>query len=177
MTGPQPPVPEVRWADVLLATENLVHRLIRATFGDEVFHAEPMWQGSPLTRQVPPPAHALRVALLVQGVGAHLVSEYAAMMRGDGGSWDSVFAVLGLETQEWKSPAELAYEHVLGPPSADYPHDRRYVRWTCRSCGKRVSDSGPYNGHPADNETGHGPGCERHQAEIAAYRAARDDES
>jgi hypothetical protein len=54
--------------------------------------------------------------------------------------------------------------------------DRRTVSWTCASCGEWITDSGPYNGHPDDDERGHAEDCARHLAEAAAYQARMDAE-
>lgn len=89
--------------------------------------------------------------------------------RGEGMSWETLAPLLGLAMDPRRSPAEVAFEFVT-PPRADFPHDECTTYFQCGTCGGYVTDRGPYNPHPSDQERGHAEGCVRHNAEIAAYR-------
>lgn len=162
--------------DVRTAIDGTVKRTIRAQLGGEVFTTRPIWEGAASTMEVPPFAEALRVALIASYAAMGLVSDYARKLRGDGVSWSEIFPLLGLEDIEGRAKHEAAYEFILGPDTREFRFDERYVYWACGSCTQGVRDRGPYNGHPADNETGHAEDCARHQAEIDAYMSHYEDE-
>ncbi len=46
--------------------------------------------------------------------------------------------------------------------------------WHCPACDEAIIDRGPYESHPEGNERGHGGGCTRFAAEVAAWQAERD---
>ncbi|WP_433756331.1 hypothetical protein [Nocardia sp. CA-135398] len=64
--------------------------------------------------------------------------------------------------------------HICSVTRQHTPFTATPRSWTCTSCDERVTDRGPYEGHPADNETGHATDCPRHQREILAYRTRFD---
>jgi hypothetical protein len=98
------------------------------------------------------------------------------MARGEGVPWSELATPLGIaaEPDDGWSPAEAAFRLVA--PSPSLPFDAVSVRWDCASCGQWITDKGPYNGHPADDETGHADTCARHAAEITAWRRAWGDD-
>jgi hypothetical protein len=49
----------------------------------------------------------------------------------------------------------------------DYPT----LRWTCATCGQRITDHGPVDPDPGDMERGHASDCERHRAALSAWDA------
>lgn len=46
-----------------------------------------------------------------------------------------------------------------------------HLSWRCGDCDGMVLDRGPYGGHPADAEPGHGDACGRLAAEVSQYVA------
>lgn len=165
----------VTWSDVRRKLETLFTRMIMEQSGDSGFTTEPVWEGSTSTRQVPPPAKMMRLAVMAQTAAHAIVATTAAAMRGQGTPWRDIFPLLDIEDPTGHSPGEAAFRYVAGPGNPDYPHDPIYVNWTCATCKARVSDSGPYNGHPEDNERGHAQGCARHTSEIVAFLQETDD--
>jgi hypothetical protein len=121
------------------------------------------------------PLSGVRAAVLVGEVAAGQIAEYATAARAAGRSWDEVAAVLGVQEGPYNSRAEVVFggliEHrPLPVEERNGWGERSTARWTCGTCGGRVTDSGPFEGHPADNESGHADTCARMGAEVAAYR-------
>ena len=91
---------------------------------------------------------------------------YAEQARGAGRSWDDVAEALGIEATEDGEPRdEQAYLLLIEgrPLPADEPSwfHRPTARWTCTSCGQRITDHGPFESHPDDVEHGHAEICTR----------------
>ena len=124
------------------------------------------------------PLAGVRAALLLRGVAEAQLYDHARAARGAGRSWDEVGAALELPDYEFDARAEVTFAWlvegrepepaqqdpvpVFRPPSA---------WWRCGACGQQVTDRGPYEPHPDDNETGHAPDCARHSADVAAWTA------
>jgi hypothetical protein len=114
-------------------------------------------------------------ALKVEQNARGLVREYATKARGEGVSWRDLAKVLDIEIDpEYDDSAETAFKTIAHKPSQ--PFDRVWTSWTCASCGESITDYGPYEGHPSDDEKGHRADCRRHNAEIAAYRRRNGDD-
>jgi hypothetical protein len=102
---------------------------------------------------------------------------YATKARGEGVTWADLAESLGIKSEAdayGKSPAEAAFELVSGHDDRSYRSPT--VSWECISCGARVTDRGPYNGHPDDDENGHTESCRRHRADLAAFKAKWADD-
>jgi hypothetical protein len=133
------------------------------------------------------PLAGVRAAIAVRNGGERLIRDWADKARAAGTSWDEIGEALGLlqEGQSF-SREEAAFEYVVDSkplPKNDTGewqprYDQRNTYWSCGSCGQRIIDRGPYESHPDDNESGHAEGCERHAAEVAAWkvRTGWDDE-
>lgn len=116
-------------------------------------------------------AAGITAARKVAGHARRLLREYADAARGDGRTWRELAEPLGIEMDEdgYTDVAVEAFLAVCPEPLRQF--DRRRTSWRCASCGEVVTDYGPYNGNPVDDESGHAEDCVRHQAEIAACRA------
>ncbi|MDQ1675715.1 MAG: hypothetical protein QOC93_859 [Actinomycetota bacterium] len=132
-------------------------------------------------RPQPDPLAAVRVARTIRREAAQLLGEHIDRARGAGHTWTDLAAALGLTklADEAGIPVDEAafcwattgrIDGDRGPFSGYEP--RR--SWRCASCQERVSDHGPFNGNPDDDETGHAPGCARHTAELAAWQTRND---
>lgn len=130
------------------------------------------------------PIAGVRAAVLARDVAAGRLRYYAERARAEGRSWDDVAEALGLARDdggEW-SRAELAYLHLVEgralQPDEEQPAGRWRPRlsWRCVSCGQLVTDRGPFEAAPYNNEAGHAPDCVRHTAEITAHRAQWDEQ-
>ena len=125
----------------------------------------------------PRPLAGLQAALTVARLAQSQAYGFAKGLRGEGSSWDEIAELLEIEWSEGYVQREQAFELVAGPASS-YSYDR-YVFFTCggpQGCGESISDRGPYNGYPSDNETGHAEGCRRLAAEVEAYRRKQDEQ-
>ncbi|MFE3222907.1 hypothetical protein [Nocardia sp. NPDC059228] len=111
---------------------------------------------------------AIEVAERLSGIACALMIDYADKPRGQGSSWAEIATAMTIDPDEVDDPAIEAFERVAPPDRYRWRADN-YTTWTCVSCGQRVTDRGPYDGHPVDNESGHAEGCERHQRDICAY--------
>jgi hypothetical protein len=132
---------------------------------------------STVPRDVEPLA-GVRAALLARGVAVGQLREYAQQARADGHSWDMIAGALGLEQVEGPgSRGERAYLHVVEdrPLHTEDPGWRwgspQVAHWRCSTCDQLVTDRGPFEAAPFNNEDGHAADCARHIREIAAYEA------
>lgn len=127
----------------------------------------------------PTPLAGLRAALAVARLAEQRAHRYAVKLRGEGSSWAGIADLLGVPYSDEYSRVERAYELVLGPaPEGSSPWDQRNVYWECRGpqgCGKYITDRGPYESYPSDNERGHAEDCRRIAAEDEAHRRASEE--
>ncbi|MCO7192646.1 hypothetical protein [Pseudonocardia sp. McavD-2-B] len=126
-------------------------------------------------RKLDDPLAGVRAALLMRSVAEAQLYDYARSARAAGRSWDEIGAVLGLSTGG-VPVGEEAFDWLVCGRVPD--PERKGIRswrtpsayWRCTSCDAQVTDDGPFESHPADNETGHTDSCTRHQADIAAWK-------
>ncbi|MDN5854030.1 MAG: hypothetical protein L0K86_14520, partial [Actinomycetia bacterium] len=113
----------------------------------------------------------LRAAQLTRDVAIGEMRRYAEAARGDGRSWDDIAAASGIEPSEDGEPRdERAFRLIiegrqLEDDEGRYRSSRPVARWTCGSCGQWISDRGPFESRPEDNEDGHSPECPRQRAQ------------
>jgi len=104
--------------------------------------------------------------------------------RGDGITWEQIGEALGLDQgSAGRSGCDLgvggsgydlgvgAFEYFTGGPDPWY---RASFRFCCASCGGYITDRGPFENYPEDNEHGHAEGCVRLAADIAGWHAQQD---
>lgn len=130
----------------------------------------PAGPGLPASWGEPQPLAGLRAAQAVIGLAQDLMYRYARDLRGEGRSWVELADLLEVPWSAEYRRVERAYELVAGITPTTFSSARVY--WTCGGpggCGEYVTDRGPYERHPDDNEDGHAPGCSRHAAEVEAY--------
>jgi hypothetical protein len=117
----------------------------------------------------PRPLAGLQAALTVVRMAQDQAYAFAKALRGEGTSWREIADLLEIPWSDEYSRVERAYELVAGAAPSTFSNR---VYWTCggpAGCGQYITDRGPYNGHPVDNEDGHTEGCRRLAAESAAY--------
>ncbi|MCF7550908.1 hypothetical protein [Pseudonocardia sp. WMMC193] len=104
----------------------------------------------------------LRAAAIAQSVARSQLYEYAAQARGAGSTWRGIAEALGIG-EDHGVPAELAYELIVEGRAVPRTRGlwRPAARWTCTSCERSISDTGPYDGAPVNNEAGHEEACPR----------------
>jgi hypothetical protein len=157
----------------------LVNRAIRAAVPPGHTVERKLATDSTLGWTEPTPAAGLTAALAVIDMAQRTAYTYVLGLRGEGTSWQQVADLLNIPWSDHYSRTERAYDLVLGPdPDPDRVTFRnRNLYWSCAGpggCGAFITDRGPFNGHPADNEDGHRDGCLRHAAEGDAYEQECD---
>lgn len=168
-------------------TGTAVKTLISRTAADAgaEMRGRPAWPGAVSnTIREPEPLAGIRAALAVQQAVKAAVRNYISTARSDGLPWHQIGDLLreagaigDSELAEDDSPyyvAVAAFEYAASW-SADLFRDPTFG-WTCQSCGHRITDRGPYDSNPLDNQSGHGAGCSGLEAELATYEAAWEDE-
>lgn len=136
----------------------------------------PLFHGAETTVQDVEPLAGLLAAREIELGARHTAHGYIRDAREAGHSWHEVGTALGLAPgadadQVAQTVGEAAYTYAAGRPDTETA--RRYGRsfaWTCTSCDRVVSDQGLCNG-PAEDERGHGEGCRRLAATVAAAHA------
>ncbi len=124
------------------------------------------------------PLVGVRAAVLARDVALGQMLTYAEEARGAGRSWDEVAEALGIEAREGGAlRGEQAFLLLVeGRPLPSEERswwDRSAARWTCTACGQRVTDHGPFESHPDDNEQGHADSCTRRETALSAYNRER----
>lgn len=151
----------------------LVDRAVKAGVPADQMYERKIRPESTFGYPEPRPRAGLQAALLVVRLANAEAYKFAKGLRGEGTSWLEIADLLGIPWSEEYSRRERAYELVAGPADnrrGAYADLR--VFWTCggpNGCGQYVTDRGPYDPHPRDNETGHADGCARVAAEVAAW--------
>jgi hypothetical protein len=164
----------MRTAD-MSAVRQLVDRAVQALVPKDQMTVRKYRPESTYGFPEPKPLAGLEAALTVARVAESRAHGFATGLRGEGSSWAQIADLLGIGWSEDYVQRERAFEVVAGPVS-NVSYDR-YVFFTCGGplgCGARVTDRGPYNGSPDNNEDGHGEGCRRLAAEVEAYHAEQD---
>jgi hypothetical protein len=123
------------------------------------------------------PLAAIRATLAIRNAAATLLHEHIGRARGAGHTWADLAVVLDVEKAADEARllvGEAAFNwvttgHIDDPRQRwrDYPT----LRWTCATCGQRITDHGPVDPHPGDMERGHASDCERHRAALSAWDA------
>ena len=110
----------------------------------------------------------------MQHAAERAARDYVRYARQDGASWAQIGEALGLAAEGERTGYDLAaaaYEHAAGQSGSWH---RPGFAWDCAGCGQTITDRGPYESHPDDNEHGHTGTCPRHAAALAAWQAEQD---
>lgn len=160
----------------------LVHRVQELVLSAavEVFGAqrseEPIEGFRILTRTVlDDPTAAVQAAGLVAAIAARKRIEFAEQGRAAGLSWDEIGEALDVSEDGARGRGESTFEWLIEgrapePPGPEGLYGVPMTWWRCGTCDAQISDRGPFESHPDDNETGHTPDCTRHQAALTAHR-------
>lgn len=144
----------------------------------EQLHERPSRPGGSFMIPEPGPAAGIRYALMLRGAADFEVGQYIRRAREAGLTWRQVGEILNpalWAAEDGADLAVMAFEHATGAAHAE-PFATLSLGWDCAACGRIVSDRGPYENHPLDNEHGHAEGCERLAAAIAEHDARWADE-
>ena len=128
------------------------------------------------------PMAGVRASELTVRVAEAQRADHARVARATGRSWDEIGAALDLPVEGDRPRGEAAFEWLIeGRAPASTGPDHLGFRtpatwWRCGACDRQVSDRGPYESHPDDNEIGHADGCPRRAAAIGAWRNRTEEE-
>lgn len=125
----------------------------------------------------PTPLAGFHAARQVCRLAEQQVYRYAVLLRGEGFSWQQIADLLEIPWSDDYARPERAFNLVAGPDSGNTWTGPR-VYWHCGSpagCGAYITDRGPFNGWPSDNEDGHADGCRRLAAENDAHERESQD--
>lgn len=152
------------------AVRGALHRMGRAA--GATFTEQPIFEGARTTEQVMDPVAAIAMGVMLRSAVEFQLSLSVRRARSAGAGWSQIGEALGPQADRDRgiSLAEAAYEQVTDAERAR-PFDRLSFYFTCSACGQHVTDRGPYNAHPLDNEEGHAESCPRLLAAIAEHDA------
>ena len=119
------------------------------------------------TTPQPEPLAGIHAATTLRHAASRAVAECARYAREDGKTWTEIGAAMEPAHGEDSAFLAVASQMGRGPTFA----------WPCPACGQTVIDYGPEAGSPEDQETGHGQGCTRLAAVIAAWNAQWEDDT
>lgn len=164
------------------AASNAYWRMRQATIeiakaGGAQIRERPPFPGSISVYQYAEPLAGIQAAEILAGSAARIRREYAEAARGEGIGWQQIGQALGLDQgDDAKSGYDLgvaAFEFFAGPP--DLWREANF-HYRCASCQDYITDRGPYESCPEDNERGHCDACPQFAAEVAAWQARHDEE-
>jgi hypothetical protein len=161
-------------SDAYYAAQSAALRLADAR-GAEI-RERPAWPGAAITTRYAEPLAGIRAAQTVRHAADRVAGDYVKYARVEGIGWREIGAALGLAQDGQRTGYDLAvaaYEQVAGQPDG-FRNPSFY--YACAACEQGITDRGPYESHPEDNERGHAAGCTRLAADITAWQAQRDAE-
>ena len=160
------------------AIDRGVREIVAVTSGAGAFREEPYFEGAKSTRTVPDPMASIRALIMLRDKVNQELDQVVRKARGEGSTWEGIAVLLGFTEQDEddRPPAERAFYFVA--PEIQFQSST--TSWRCgggNGCGARVTDKGPFDSYPENNEEGHrgfhdgpdGEKCPRHAAEIAAW--------
>jgi len=160
-------------SDAYLAAQYAVIRLTEAD-GAQIWERS-VWLGTSVTRRYAEPLADVRTAQVRPETVARVGREHAERARGDGITWEQIGEALGLDQGPYGTSGYdlgiAAFEHFTAEAGHRYPAS---FHFGCASCGEYITDRGPFESHPEDNERGHAEGCVRMAADIVAWQAQQD---
>ncbi len=161
-------------SDIRAAIDRAVTRYAAST-GHEL-RDRPAWPGALTTCQYADPATGIRAATIARNSADRVRDDYVRQARQDGMTWQAIGQALDLDQGDDPRTgydlAVAAFETVTGEPDI---FRQPNLGWRCPSCTKTVTDHGPYESHPTDNERGHADDCQRLAADIAAHHRQTAD--
>lgn len=142
--------------------------------GTQIQH-RPAWPGAASTIRYAEPAAGIKFARMLEAAARHFERGYVQHAREMGLTWEQIGHALELKGDHGHRRGVAAFEYVVDAENVR-PFAEPSFHWACHACGQSITDHGPYEGHPADNESGHADGCSRLAAAVAEYKAERGDE-
>lgn len=155
--------------------DGVINRIVQA-HDPEAFDERPMFPGARTTVLRPKPLLAIAAARLVATTAEGVTISAVREARGMGVGWQEIGEALGVEAANDYDLRVGAFEHCC-PRDDDTYFRPASIMWTCGGpdgCGARVTDRGPYEADPENNESGHAAGCRRFAMAVQAARQGRD---
>ncbi|HJP80581.1 MAG TPA: hypothetical protein VJ914_40290 [Pseudonocardiaceae bacterium] len=147
-----------------------IREIVERTHGTAGFEPRPAFPGSAFITSAPVPAGGIHAAILLRNRAVVELLDQVRAARGQGMSWERIAAIPGVLEggNAGESPAERAF-YLVAPQEPD-SFRPSYTTWCCATCDRSVTDRGPFEAHPANNESGHAEDCARLAAEVEQYR-------
>ena len=155
--------------------QGLVLDLVREIHGDAAVDRRARYDGDQFPRarpDTPGPDCGAANSLAVRA--SREVATHARRARESGHPWDEIGQELDIEPGDRRSMGEATFERFAGSPTSWSIRDPSFV-WRCLACDRMISDRGPSESHPDDNQPGHAKDWSRLAAELARWRASWDD--
>lgn len=157
----------------------LVDKAIRAAVQPGGMVERRMRPESTITWEEPSPLAGLNAGLAIIRIAEQRTYACAVKLRGEGITWAAIADLLGVPYSDSYARLEHTYELVRGPiPDGSGPWYEHNVHWECTGpggCGRYITDRGPYESHPADNESGHADDCTRASMEAEEHERAVEE--
>jgi hypothetical protein len=154
--------------------QGLVLDLVREIHGEAAVERRARYDGDQFPELIATPLAGLWAADYLGQRASREVATHARRAREAGHSWGEIGHALGVDPGERRRAGEAAFERFAGSPTS-WPVQGPSFVWRCPGCGRLISDRGPYESHPDDNQPGHATDCSRLAAELARWRASWDD--
>jgi hypothetical protein len=154
--------------------QGLVLELVREIHGDAAVTRQARYDGDQFPTPTPTPLAGAWGAEHLARCASREVATHVRRARESGHSWHEVGETLGIDPGPGRSVAETAYERFAGSPSS-WSLQGPSFGWRCPACDRVISDRGPYESHPDDNQPGHAKECSRFAAELAGWRESWDE--
>jgi hypothetical protein len=154
--------------------QGLVLDLVREIHGDTAIERQARYDGDQFPEFVPTPLTGLWAADGLLNRVSQEVQRHARHAREAGHTWAEIGHALDIKPGDGRSVAETAYERFTGTP-VGWPLSGPGFTWRCPHCERVISDRGPYESHPDDNQPGHAPDCTRLAAELSGWHSSWDD--
>lgn len=156
----------------------LVDRAVRAAVPADAMVERGVRPDSEYTWPQPTPVGGFLAAQHVRKLAEARMYGYVAGLRGEGRPWREIADLLEIPWSSEYSRVERAFELTADAVGHDSTWSGPRIYWYCGGplgCGQHVTDLGPYNGSPSDNESGHADGCSRVARETTDYERACDE--
>lgn len=152
--------------------QTLMEEIAVEQFGGEVV-VEPIEGYQFLTRRrLVDPLPGVRAAAVLRDVAWRVLVDAVEAARAAGRSWEELGEALGLPL-DGEPLGEVAFAFVVERREPERARELFWspaTSWRCASCGELVTDRGPFESHPDDNESGHATDCARHLADVRAWQ-------
>lgn len=178
MTNKTTPDPWPLADDAAQKVRQLIGDAVRAAVPADAMMERQVRPDSKNTWLAPFPMAGFMAARHVRKLAEGHMYRYVAELRGHGAySWQHIADLLEIPWTGEYSRVERAFELTAAAVGHNSTWSGPRIYWYCDSCDQHITDRGPYNGHPVDNESGHADDCRRVARETADYdRKCEEDE-